>query len=112
MSFDIFLEYADHLATVERFQEGGTQPVGGTDKAELNVTYNYSNVADLAGVRIRGLDGSRASDTVKMLGRAVERLGTTQHDDYWADTSGNVGYALNILRGWAKQHPDAIWRVI
>ncbi len=28
---------------------------------------------------------------------------------YWAPTSGNAGYALNILLGWAKIHPDAVW---
>ena len=112
MSFDISLEYPDgRELKVDRIQEGGTQAIGGTDKADLNVTYNYSLVANLAGVHIRGLDGSKASDTVGKLTKAVELLGTHQHDDYWADTSGNVGFALNILLGWAKQHHDAVWSV-
>ena len=28
---------------------------------------------------------------------------------YWASTEGNAGYALSILLGWARMHPDAIW---
>ena len=28
---------------------------------------------------------------------------------YWKPTPGNAGYALNILLGWAREHPDAVW---
>ena len=28
---------------------------------------------------------------------------------YWAPTEGNAGYALSILLGWARMHPDAVW---
>ena len=112
MSFDISLEdMTSKVVQVPHFQEGGTQVMGGSTDAELNVTYNYALVANLAGVHIRGLDGSTAKDTTAKLRRAVELLGTNQHDDYWADTSGNVGHALNILWGWALEHPEAKWNV-
>lgn len=28
---------------------------------------------------------------------------------YWKPTEGNAGYALNILLGWARMHPEAVW---
>src|SRR4029077_6146288 len=39
------------------------------------------------------------------------QVGTERDDDYWAPTDGNAGYAASILLGWAKQHPEATWRV-
>lgn len=112
MSYDLGLYYDKQPATVEHFQEGGTQVMGGTDDAELNITYNYSwfyyRYLDKE-EGLRWLYGKKAKDCVERLEAAVSELGTDQHDDYWADTPGNAGYALNILLQWAKQHPEAIF---
>lgn len=42
MSYDLGLYYDGIPAKVENFVEGGTHAIGGSDKAELNITYNYS----------------------------------------------------------------------
>lgn len=94
------------IATVDRFQEGGTQPVGGTNEAEINVTYNYSKHFDY-----RSLHNLRAEDTILKLKKAVQELSTIRDVDYWADTPGNAGYACSILLAWAKANPDAWWNV-
>ena len=56
------------------------------------------------------LDGKLASTVVEALEHAVRYLGTARSGDYWAATQGNAGYALSILLGWAKQHPEAIFK--
>lgn len=109
---------------VEHRTDGGTYRVGGTDEAELNITYNYARNWWPVWQRIGGPedgegDGSlgkmigekRAGDTIEWLSKAVEILGTERDPDYWAATDGNAGYALSILLGWARQHPDAVWRI-
>lgn len=107
MSYDINLVMADGtLATVTTHAEGGTFVLGGVDEASLNVTYNY---AELFG--FRALDGQRASATIPEIQEAVDLLGTDTSDDYWDPTPGNVGHALSVLLGWAKQHPNATWRL-
>ena len=93
--------------------------LGGTDRAELNVTYNYASLFRSAlrdyalgsDVLVRLLNGRAARDTVEMLERAVEQLGTDRAEDYWAATRGNAGAALAILLCWARQHPSAVWEV-
>ncbi|KKK53646.1 hypothetical protein LCGC14_3092730, partial [marine sediment metagenome] len=57
------------------------------------------------------LDGKRASDVTTALEHAVRYLGTARSGDYWAATQGNAGYALNILLGWAKEYPEAVFKV-
>ena len=44
MSFDISLNHPEtgKIAEVENFTEGGTYAIGGSNEADLNVTYNYS----------------------------------------------------------------------
>ena len=88
------------------------------------------------------LYGKRAKDTIERLEKAVELLSTDQYvrtvdncvkcgfrtgvgkgladpysdenrrRDYWAPTPGNAGYALNILLGWAREHPEGEWSLI
>lgn len=117
MSYDISLHDDDgQILTVGRHEgEGGTYATGGSSEAELNITYNYGECYklvfdDYGGLRDL-LDGKRASDMLPILTRAVDRLGTRQYQDYWAPTPGNAGHALNILLGWAREHPRAIFRV-
>jgi len=84
------------------------------DEAELNITYNYSPLyykcldADHG---LRWLHGKQAKDCIKKLQEAVEALGVRQYKDYWAPTLGNAGHALDVLLGWAKLHPEAIFLV-
>ena len=111
MSWDVELEGAGE---VECIQEGGTQAVGGTTEADLNITYNYAEVYKLvmpSGSLHKALGDKTGAETIEMLESAVEALGTRQFDDYWAPTPGNAGFALNILLGWARQYPDGVWRI-
>lgn len=99
---------------VERFQDGGTQVMGGSTEASLNITYNYSpyyyEVLDKEN-GLRFLNNKRAGDVIAVLESAVAALGTYRDDDYWAKTPGNAGFALSILLAWARQYPDATFSV-
>ena len=106
MSWDISLRDDAGVCKVPRFEEGGTYAVGGTEKASLNVTYNYDNYFNFG-----ALHGKTGKQTVKTLEDAVEFLGMVRNRDYWKSTPGNVGYACNILLGWARLHPTARWDV-
>ena len=112
MSYDISLVKNHKSVKVALFEEGGTYVMGGSEIAELNITYNYSRFfyeqLD-AKEGIRWLYGKKAKDCIKRLEKAVKELGTKQYTDYWAPTHGNAGYALAILLRWAKQHPDAVF---
>ncbi len=112
MSYDISLVKDGKTVTVESHEEGGTYALGGSDGANLNVTYNYcrhfyEHLDKKKG--IRWLYGKKARDTIKRLEKSVKELGVEKDDNYWKSTSGNAGYALSILLKWAKQHPEAIW---
>lgn len=101
------------VVNVTRHAEGGTYVVGGTDLADLNITYNYAEYIwqALGDGGVKMLDGRRAGDVAPLLAAAVEALGTERDRDYWKPTRGNAGYALNILYEWAQQYPDAIFHV-
>jgi len=99
---------------VPRHAEGGTVAAGGVTRAELNITYNYSEhyyrtLDEDDG--LRWLDGKTASDVEDDLRAAVEELGTDQAENYWDGTAGNAGHALSILLDWSQQHPDAVFEV-
>lgn len=112
MSYDIRLMDGDKPAKVDAHREGGTYALHGRAHAELNITYNYSyffrHELDKEN-GIRWLYGKRAVETIPALERAVKTLGVHRHDDYWAPTPGNAGYALSILLAWAKKWPEAVW---
>jgi len=99
---------------VDRHEEGGTYVLGGNTDAELNITHNYSPyyyeyLDKEKGLRV--LDHARAGDAIPDLERAVSVLGTTRDEDYWAKIEGNAGAPLALLLAWARQYPDAIFRV-
>jgi hypothetical protein len=60
---------------------------------------------------LRFWDGRKAKEVLPFLEKAVEVLGTERVGDYWASTRGNAGYALSILRDWAREHPRARFMV-
>lgn len=129
MSYDLGLYKDDQPVLVKKHEDGGTYVMGGTDRAELNITYNYSwfyykFLSKRKG--LRWLYGKTGKQAIPRLKKAVKELGTHQftrlpegadpltmnhlsYVDYWAPTPGNAGYALNILLKWAKQHPKAIF---
>jgi hypothetical protein len=114
MSYDVKLEDASGIVQVEPHEEGGTYALGGSSRAVLNVTYNYSAHFHAAfdGMSLRdAIHGKRASDVLSLLERGVHSLGTERDDDYWSATEGNAGHVLNLLLGWARQHPDATFNV-
>lgn len=97
---------------VELFQDGGTQLMGGSTQAELNVTYNYSEVYSIFDFHLHdSLHGKRAGDTVAKMEEIIKKCGTRGFKDYWAPTPGNAAAALLRLVAWAKQYPDGIWEV-
>ena len=62
---------------VESFTEGGTYILGGSNEADLNVTYNYSKryyrVLGL-GDGFRGLDGMKDEEALPILERGIAAL--------------------------------------
>jgi len=113
MSWWVSLEENGEPVEVECHQEGGTYCLGGSTTAELNITYNYGWFYKrfLHEDGLWWLDGKKAADCISKLEAAIQELGTQRHQDYWAPTPGNAGYALSILLKWAKQYPDAVFRV-
>lgn len=111
MSYWVRLESDGTTVKVLSHAEGGTFSLGGTDEAELNVTYNYGDIYADYGFSLRDLDGKRARDVAPIMAAIVLNCGTQRHRDYWAATAGNAGHALAILYAWAMANPDAIFRV-
>tara|TARA_B100000929_G_scaffold285158_1_gene268375 strand:+ start:121 stop:474 length:354 start_codon:yes stop_codon:yes gene_type:complete len=114
MSYDIWLAFEDGNTCTSsiRIQEGGTQVMGGTKECHLNITYNYSSFfyeVFPQELGLRWLHAKTGRESIPILEKAVERLGTRRDDDYWKATMGNAGHALNILLVWAREHPNGIW---
>ena len=114
MSWWVYLVDEDGWVGVDKHTEGGTYVVGGRDEAALNVTYNYNihylqELDSEAG--LRWLNGKKARDVTDALAKAVDTLGVEPADDYWEPTAGNAGRALATLLDWAKQYPEAVFRV-
>lgn len=109
MSYDIELQCHEckRPVIVDKFTDGGTYAIGGSDIADLNVTYNY-----YTHFHFKELDGKKAVDVISVMQKAVDRLGTERSEDYWEDSKGNAGHAVNILLKWAKDNPNAIFEVI
>ena len=114
MSYWVYLEDENGKPLqVENHAGGGTFTLGGTTDAELNVTYNYGPYIrrELSPEGLRWLHKKTGRETYDALVSAVGRLGVEHDEDYWLATPGNAGKALNILAGWAKQHPEGVWSV-
>ncbi len=109
MSWDVCLGKKKPVE-VDCHTDGGTYAIGGTDEAELNITYNYSQFYyDALDKKegLRWLNDRTAYECCDRLKKAIDKLGINRDNDYWKATSGNAGYALNILHKWAKQYPRA-----
>lgn len=113
MSYDVYLlDDSGELLPCDPFEDGGTYVMGGTDRCELNVTYNYGkHIWPHIDGGLKALDGERAGDWEAVLARAVDELGTDRSDDYWEPTAGNAGAALARLLVWARAYPEAVFHV-
>jgi len=109
MSHDVRLVDDDGvLISRQKIAEGGIQVFGGTNECELNVTYNYSPLFYEVFPNNEGLKwlyGKTGKESIPVLEKAVERLGTKRDSDYWKATMGNAGNSLSILLGWAREFP-------
>lgn len=88
---------------------GGTYIQGGTNKAWLNITYNYSKHLYRVMNGIRSIYGKTGAESLSILTKAAEQLGDDVSDNYWEPTEGNVKQALLQLISLAKMRPDGIW---
>ncbi|MBS3072470.1 hypothetical protein J4477_01390 [Candidatus Pacearchaeota archaeon] len=115
MSYEIRLVYDDKFVEVPPHNYGGTVVFNGTQKAELNITSNYSPFfrEHLGKDGIFWLSGKKAEDTTERLEHVVSALSNfTPSEDYWKPTAGNVGKTLSILLEWARHCPYASWEVL
>lgn len=115
MSYDISLIDSVTKQTIELDEphqmKGGTYCVGGTDLAELNITYNYSNhFRKVFGEKgIREIYGKSGAESIPLIKKAVSNLDDDVDDDYWKSTEGNAKRALNQLLSLALLRPDGVW---
>lgn len=114
MSYDICLR--DSTGNVLESDEphdiaGGTYAVGGTTRAEIDITYNYAPTfyALLGDRSIRSIYGMTGADSLPVLKAAADKLSGERGGDYWASTDGNVKAALLDLVRLAEMFPAGVW---
>lgn len=115
MSYDIYLNDPVTGQTLDldeaHHMRGGTYQMGGSQRAWLNVTYNYApHFYRLLGEEgIRSIYGKTGAETVKPLTEAAGQLGDDVDPDYWKPTEGNAKRALLQLAALASMRPDGVW---
>lgn len=92
--------------------KGGTYVLGGTDKAELNITHNYCKHFQrvLGEEGIRTIYGMTGAESIPLLNQAIQQLGDDYSEDYWAATEGNAKRALRQVKALAQLRPDGVWQ--
>lgn len=121
MSYDLELQdpitKETLLLDAPHHMKGGTYAIGGTDRACLNVTYNYAKhfyrVFDGVNAEgdggIRSIYGMSGADSIPVLEQAIAQLGDDVDPNYWEGTEGNAKRALLHLLALAKMRPDGVW---
>ena len=114
MSYDIELQDPITKETLEldnaHHMRGGTYAIGGTTRAELNITYNYAKHYEIFGQEgIREIYGKTGAESIPILQNAIALLGDNVHSNYWEPTEGNAKRALIQLLALAQMRPDGIW---
>lgn len=114
MSYDIYLKDPITKETIEfdtpHQMKGGTYCCGGTNKAWLNITYNYSEHYDrVIKGGIRGIYGMTGAESIPVLIAAIANLADDVDPYYWKATEGNAKRALVALVAMAKLRPDGIF---
>ena len=116
MSYDVRFKDPESKDTIEiptHHLMGGMYQIGGSNQADLNVTYNYGkHLHQVWGHGLKELDGMTAEEATAKLEQAVSALGTDRSEDYWEATAGNAGAAMADLLTIAKQCPGATVEVI
>lgn len=115
MSYDISLKEPVTGKTIEfdapHQMGGGTQAMGGTTEAWLNVTYNYGDHFRrvLGKEGIRSIYGMTGAESIPVLKGAAGKLGDETDPDYWKPTEGNAKRPLLQLIAMAQMRPDGVW---
>lgn len=115
MSYDICLKDPVSkeviLLDTPHFCRGGTYAVGGENRLELNVTYNYSKhyYRVFGDNGIRTIYGMTGAQSIPVLTNAINQLGNDVSYDYWEATEGNAKRPLCQLLAFAQMRPDGIW---
>ena len=116
MSYDLYLNDPVSGQPISfdnsHFIGGGTQALGGTDMAWLNITYNYCKhfYNALGDGGIRSIYGKTGAESIPLLKAAMNKLGDDVDDtDYWNPTEGNAKRALAGLLALAQMRPDGVW---
>jgi hypothetical protein len=116
MSYDISLTdpvSGDTLVLDEpHHMRGGTYQIGGTMRAEFNITYNYApHFYHVLGENgIRSIYGQTGAESLPRLRQAASRLADDVDADYWKPTEGNAKRALLQLATLAEMRPDGVWQ--
>ena len=99
MSWDVSVvdKEGKTIETNHSREEGGTYQLGGTNKATLNVTYNYRKHFDF-----RQLHGMSINHAHLVLCSTIQTLSDEIDDDYWKSTEGNVKKTLTTLAEFAE----------
>jgi len=119
MSYDIKLVDPITEETIEfdspHHMKGGTYQVGGTTRAWLNITYNYSKyyyaaLPETKEKGIRTIYGMTGAESIPLLKRMAETLSDETDPDYWKATEGNAKRPLLQLIAMAQMYPAGIWK--
>ncbi len=115
MSYDLYLKDPDTGDVCEANEAhdiaGGTYAMGGTRRAEFNVTYNYAKhfYRVLGDKGIRTVYGMTGADSVALLKAGADKLGDDRSSDYWESTEGNAKQALVNMVRLADMFPNGVW---
>lgn len=114
MSYDIYLKdsVTGEVLQLDTHHQmrGGTYAIGGTTNAEINITYNYSEILfNVLDGGIRGLYSKTGAESIPILIAAIDQLGDDTNADYWASTEGNVKKALKQVLALSQMRPDGVW---
>ena len=101
---------------VSSHTEGGTYAIGGTDAAEMSVTYNYGPIYHQYGFSLKQLNEKNAQDALNIIEPVAANLPNAPDNDYWKSSEGNAGHVLHIIKGWLEQalaeYPNERTRVL
>ena len=114
MSWGVYLlDERGRVCDVGRHCEGSAYVPGGSDKAAMQVTYNYGPVIKqvLGTDFVSALDNKIAETVQCELSNASKALGTERSESYWVPSDGNVGAMLGVMAEWARLHPRAAFRI-
>ncbi len=97
---------------------GGTYAIGGTNRAHLNITYNYGKLFKqyfLGDDGIKSINGMKVSLSIPVLLEVIGFMRGAPSKDYWEATRGNATDALIELLRLAllveEEHPEAVWKI-